>query len=294
MPLSEELKAILLGLGTEEISEALSLLSKSEITVEKESSSDQASSLGSQTNSENIQNLSTHEDTILTASLIDEQSSRPISPAEEARAASHVDASPGKSSVMTTVGGASFNSRVLLTIDPTKLDGQISISFTTERSDTSAGRKQEDHVIAERLVIEFVARSVLGKTLADAPRALLENFSHICKNDEAALATFKQIEPVILEKADTTDIAEDKQATYKLGVRFRNAQKVTSYITQMIECYNKLPLSIIPKDGHALPSEGATVATGMNILRTMNEVLSYQQTTEAPKQEIVDAFINVL
>jgi hypothetical protein len=44
----------------------------------------------------------------------------------------------------TTMGDARFNSQVLLTIDPTKINGQISISFTTERSDTSLGSVQGD------------------------------------------------------------------------------------------------------------------------------------------------------
>jgi hypothetical protein len=83
---------------------------------------------------------------------------------------------------VTTMGDARFNSQVLLTIDPTKINGQISISFTTERSDTSLGSVQGDHTIPERLLLEFIAKKIAGKTLEEITNTLHDDFRSVVEN----------------------------------------------------------------------------------------------------------------
>lgn len=168
---------------------------------------------------------------------------------------------------VTTVGDAKFNSQVLLTIDPTKINGQISILFTTERSSTSLGKTQGDHTLPERLLLEFIAKKIAGKTLEEISDTLHDNFRAVVENFDDPLVSNIPQKPVIIPYADSDDDIR------RLGIRFKNASSVANYISEMIDRYNHLPLSVLPKDGHAAVGEGSKVSSNMNMLRAVDKFL---------------------
>lgn len=169
---------------------------------------------------------------------------------------------------LTTMGDAKFNSQVLLTIDPTKINGQISISFTTERSDTSLGSTQGDHTIPERLLLEFIAKKIAGKTLEEITNTLHDDFRSVVENFDNSSV------PNIPNKPAIIPYAEGDDNIRKLGIRFQNSSNVARYISEMIDRYNHLPLSVLPKDGHAAVGEGPKVSSNMNMLRAIDKFLS--------------------
>lgn len=169
---------------------------------------------------------------------------------------------------VTTMGDARFNSQVLLTIDPTKINGQISISFTTERSDTSLGSVQGDHTIPERLLLEFIAKKIAGKTLEEITNTLHDDFRSVVENfDNPSI-------PNLPTKPEIIPYTEGDDNIRKLGIRFQNSSNVAKYISEMIDRYNHLPLSVLPKDGHAAVGEGPKVSSNMNMLRAIDKFLS--------------------
>jgi hypothetical protein len=307
MPLTESLKTSIRELDESDQQELLGLLQEM-MRTKSGSQHDEGSEVDGRFLSEAIQgvsldsaseNSSTRNPQLLHATeglitvVIDDEMpvirSRPTTP-EQNEVHDSTSSNPPRlsdatvESAITTVGDARFNSQVLLTIDPTKINGQISISFTTERSDTLLGSVQGDHTIPERLLLEFIAKTIAGKTLGEIPDTLHEAFHDSVQDFDASTTPLP-------EKPTMIPYGADGDKSRKLGIRFQNASSVANYISQTIDRYNHLPLSVIPKDGHAAAGEGTKISTNMTMLRAMNEFLSFGTDIEGNlKAEDVDLF----
>lgn len=229
---------------------------------------------------------SVHNELVATVETANEEYEDEQSEAEQ-DSSSNSQGRLSNSSTITIVGDPRFNSQVLLTIDPTKTHGQISLSFTEERSSTSLGSKQGDHTVPERLLLEFIAKTVSGKTLEEIPTALYEAFKGVVEDfDGIELPEDKPQVPLI---PGIIPYNEGSSKHEKLGIRFENATNVANYISQIIERYNHLPLSVLPKDGHAASSEGSKVRTNIAMLRAVNEFLDIDHSL-GNRTETLDLF----
>ena len=137
----------------------------------------------------------------------------------------------------THFGQSFYNLLVLLYIDPKKSsDGEINAYFTSLRSDTEYGKKQADHAIPVRFILQYLAATVFSETLPtvcshvhDRFRTLMDDFDE--KEDELQLN--------FLETPSITPYPEHSNHYEKLGIRYENSIEISKYLSDILRCYGK-------------------------------------------------------